>query len=221
MIAYKSALRTDTDLSNSSRSIHGSVRRAAGSVQDEGFSRSARMFVPPEAPEIPDGGMGKVARFLRLKQRRPKVAAQGAVGDSQAILGAEGVLDRKGGSVEVSQDLLSLKKYQNSDFVVSRTKLRPSRMCTQRHVDRASSAAPAPHPKAAGPRLPHRSTSHYISHRALPPLLRFVRFTRSTAPLTLLQDYRTRRRSTSSRPRSCTRTSSSLSLDPRGPKHLS
>lgn len=87
MIAYKSALRTDTDLSNSSRSIHGSVRRAAGSVQDEGFSRSARMFVPPEAPEIPDGGMGKVARFLRLKQRRPKVAAQGAVGDSQAILG--------------------------------------------------------------------------------------------------------------------------------------
>ncbi|KAK4700436.1 hypothetical protein P7C70_g5809, partial [Phenoliferia sp. Uapishka_3] len=101
MQAYKAALRSENDPTSAARSLSGSMRRAAGSVEDVGFSKSSRMFVAPEAPELPEEGIAKVARFLGLKQRRtPKKPVNGEMGDFQAILGAEGVLDKKGGAVE-------------------------------------------------------------------------------------------------------------------------
>ncbi|KAM0746620.1 hypothetical protein T439DRAFT_384030 [Meredithblackwellia eburnea MCA 4105] len=126
-LAYQAALRSDLNMVQPSSmvSASGSIRRAAGEVEDTGFSQSSRLFVPPDAPELPEGGLSKMARLLRIRNRRgpPKFALSniGEVGDTQAIVGAEGSLDWKGGSIEKQ---ISVFKDTYTKVLVFRTEQR-------------------------------------------------------------------------------------------------
>lgn len=103
MQAYIAALNLTDGGMNANVTTALPTHRAAGVVKDQGFSKSTRLFIPPDRPPPQSGnGLIKVARFLGLRRKNSDRRTGGGFGESQQILGAEGQLGQHGGTVDVS-----------------------------------------------------------------------------------------------------------------------